>query len=137
MLTGERGHYELAAGHLDTAEGLARAMQAFAGNSQLLPEQVWDAADIPERELLTGVASGSARPLVWAHAEYLKLRRSLEDGRVFDLPPQTFARYVETGLRTTPYAVWRFNNKIRTMKAGKILRVETLAPFMVHWGDDG
>ena len=29
-------------------------MQAFAGNSQLLPEQVWDSADVPERELITG-----------------------------------------------------------------------------------
>src|SRR6185369_277000 len=103
MLTGERGHYELAAGHGDEAERLARTMQAFAGNSHLLPEQVWDGPDIPDRELFTGQATGSARPLVWAHAEFLKLRRSIQDGRVFDQPPQTFARYVTAGKRTTPY----------------------------------
>ena len=45
-------------------------MEGLAGNSQLLPEQVWDGADIPERELFLGQASGSARPLVWAHAEF-------------------------------------------------------------------
>jgi glucoamylase len=134
LLTGERGHYELAAGRMDDAEQLARAMQTFAGNSLLLPEQVWDGPDIPERELLLGQASGSARPLVWAHAEFLKLRRSIADGVVFDQPPQAFARYVTGGLRTTPFAPWRFNNKIRTLRAGRILRVETLAPAVVHWG---
>jgi glucoamylase len=137
LLTGERGHYEVAAGHLDAAEQLARAIQMLAGNSQLLPEQVWDGPDMPERELFLGQASGSARPLVWAHAEYLKLRRSLADGRVFDQPPQTVARYVTAGKRTTPYAVWRFNNKIRTMLAGRILRIETLSPAIVHWSADG
>ncbi len=47
LLTGERAHYELAAGHTDVAEQLARAMEALAGDSGLLPEQVWDSADIP------------------------------------------------------------------------------------------
>jgi glucoamylase len=137
LLTGERGHYEVAAGHLDAADQLARAIQTFAGNSQLVPEQVWDSPDIPERELFIGQPSGSARPLVWAHAEYLKLRRSIAAGRVFDQPPQTIARYVTAGKRTTPYAVWRFNNKIRTMWSGRILRVETLSPAVVHWSVDG
>ena len=50
LLTGERAHYELAAGRADVAEELARAMEALAGESGLLPEQVWDSADIPGRE---------------------------------------------------------------------------------------
>jgi glucoamylase len=33
-------------------------------------------------------------PLVWAHAEYAKLVRSLHDGRVFDMPQQAYERYV-------------------------------------------
>ena len=73
LLTGERAHYELAAGRSDVAEQLARTMEALAGESGLLPEQVWDSADIPGRELLIGHASGSASPLVWAHAEYLEV----------------------------------------------------------------
>jgi glucoamylase len=91
---------------------------------------------MPERELFFGQPSGSAMPLVWAHAEYLKLLRSLRDGRVFDMPPQTVQRYLveKTG---SPFAVWRFNHKCRTMAAGKALRVETLAPAQVHWSADG
>ncbi len=82
LLTGERAHYEMAAGRPHAAEQLAHALEAFAGDSGLLPEQIWDSADIPERELFLGSASGSAMPLVWAHAEHLKLCRSLRDGEV-------------------------------------------------------
>jgi glucoamylase len=57
-------------------------------------EQVWDGADIAERELYVGHPSGSAMPFVWAHDEYLKLCRSLFDGRIFDQPPQTVERYL-------------------------------------------
>jgi glucoamylase len=91
---------------------------------------------MPERELFFGQPSGSAMPLVWAHAEYLKLLRSLCDGRVFDMPPQTVQRYLveKTG---APFATWRFNHKCRTMAAGKTLRVETLAPAQVRWSADG
>ncbi len=101
----------------------------------MLSEQVWDSPDIPERELFFGRPSGSAMPLVWAHAEYVKLRRSLREGRVFDTPPQTIQRYQvkKTG---SPYAIWRFNHKCRTMQAGKTLRVEVLAPATVHWSSD-
>jgi glucoamylase len=74
-------------------------------------------------------------PLVWAHAEYLKLRRSLQDGRLFDLPPQTVQRYL-VKKTISPHVVWRFNHKIRAMPGGKILRVETLAPAVVHWSSD-
>jgi glucoamylase len=100
----------------------------------LLPEQVWDAPDIPERELFHGGATGSARPLVWAHAEYIKLCRSIHDGELFDRPPQTVQRYIVEGRDVCPFAVWRFNNKLRSMPLGKILRVATLAPAIVHWG---
>jgi glucoamylase len=135
LLTGERAHYELAAGRADVAADLARAMEAIAGDAGLLPEQVWDGADIPERELALGQASGSAMPLVWAHAEYLKLCRSLADGRVFDRPPQTVERYLVRHT-TSDRVIWRFNNTLRAMPARSVLRVETLAPAVVHWSVD-
>jgi glucoamylase len=137
LLTGERAHWELAAGHADRAVELADAMRAFAGDSLLLPEQVWDAADIPGRELSCGGATGSARPLVWAHAEYIKLCRSIQEGRVFDRPPQTVERYLGADPPETRLAIWRFNNKIRSMAAGRILRIETRARVVVHAGIDG
>ena len=95
LLTGERAaHYELAAGRRDEAVRLLSAIETFASDSGMIPEQVWDVDDIPERGLYFGRPSGSAMPLGWAHAEYLKLRRSIRDGRVFDMPPHTVARYV-------------------------------------------
>src|SRR5262249_34203324 len=136
LLTGERAHYELAAGRKNVADKLLGDMEAFANESGFIPEQVWDAADIPERELFRGRPSGSAMPLVWAHGEYIKLRRSLQEGRIFDMPPQTVQRYIveKTG---TPYAIWRFNQKRSSMPRGRILRLEVGASALVRWsGDD-
>ena len=136
LLVSERAHYELAAGRRDEAERLRAVMAAQSSSGRLIPEQVWDGTDLSERELLNGRPSGSAMPLVWAHAEYVKLTRSLRDGRVFDLPPQTAQRY-QIEKRDTTFAVWRFNHKCRMISAGKILRLETLAPALVHWGVNG
>jgi glucoamylase len=94
LLAGERAHYELAAGKPEVAVQLLGVMRAQASDGGMLPEQVWDGPDVPERELFNGRPSGSAMPLVWAHAEYAKLVRSLHDGRVFDMPQQAYERYV-------------------------------------------
>jgi len=64
------------------------------------------------------------------------LCRSLRDGEIFDRPPQTVKRYLQD--KTTSRRVtWRFNNKVRAMPPGKVLRLETLAPALVHWSSDG
>ncbi|WP_298982613.1 glucan 1,4-alpha-glucosidase [Caldilinea sp.] len=135
LLTGERAHYELAAGRLDEAQRLLLALESFANEGKLIPEQIWDAPDIPARELFCGRPSGSAMPLVWAHAEYIKLCRSLRDNRVFDTPPQPVARYI-MNRQDTPFAIWRFNHKTRIIPTGKTLRLEVLAPANVHWSTD-
>jgi glucoamylase len=135
LLTGERAHYELAAGNRAAAESLLAALESFASDGHLLPEQVWDADDIPERELFRGRPSGSAMPLVWAHAEHLKLIRSLRDGRVFDMPEQTRQRYVVEGTRSRHWQ-WRPNQKCRGLAAGKILRIDLPAAATVHWSHD-
>jgi glucoamylase len=136
LLAGERAHYELAAGRAPEAAALLGAMCRQRGAGGLLPEQVWDADDIPARGLFAGHPSLSAMPLVWAHAELIKLVRSLHDGRVFDTPPQTVKRYLRARApaRLVP---WRYNHKLREMPAGKMLRIETRAPAMVHWSADG
>ena len=135
LLTGERAHYELAAGRRDEAVRLLRAMETFANEGGMIPEQVWDAPDISEKELFFGRPSGSAMPLVWAHAEYVKLRRSLREGRVFDMPLQSVSRYLQNKT-DSPYAIWRFNQKTRTIPVGKTLRLEVLAPTVVHWSSN-
>lgn len=136
LLAGERAHYELAAGRPQAAELLLQVMEESVDQGRLLPEQVWDARDIPELELFQGKPTGSACPLVWAHSEYIKLRRSLRDGQVFDQPPYPLQRYV-TEKKESNYFAWRFNNKCRGIPAGKTLRIILLSPATVHWSMDG
>ena len=135
LLAGERAHYELAKGNTDEARKLARVIEAQTGPCGLIPEQVWDSQAVPERELANGHPSGSAMPLVWAHAEYIKLLRSIRDGKVFDTPPQPVQRYQKAKVSTV-FSFWGFNHKVRSIPEGKILRVEVLSPAMVHWSVD-
>ncbi|HUL28936.1 MAG TPA: glucan 1,4-alpha-glucosidase, partial [Thermodesulfobacteriota bacterium] len=136
LLSGERAHYELAAGRRGAAEKLLETFRAFSSDGGMIPEQVWDSQDIPKRELFFGKPSGSAMPLVWAHAEYVKLRRSLQEGHVFDMPQQTVERYV-TQKTTSPHAIWSFGDRCRSIPPGKILRLELSSPALVHWSGDG
>ena len=135
LLTGERAHYELACGNRQRALELLHSLESFANEGGLIPEQIWTGEDIPERELYRGCASGSAMPLVWAHAEHIKLLRSLRDGQIFDMPRQTVKRYLAD---KTPakYTLWSFNQKCQILAAGKILRVGLAAPAEVVWTID-
>jgi glucoamylase len=136
LLAGERAHYALAGGHRDEAEALLTVMEnSTAGHSRLLPEQVWDAADIPTLELFRGKPTGSACPLVWAHSEYIKLRRSIRDGKIFDQPPQTYKRYV-LDKHGRQHFGWRMNNKPRTVPRNQTLRLNLLSPALVRWSTD-
>jgi glucoamylase len=135
LLTGERAHFELASGRVEIAKQLLAAMEAFANEGGLISEQVWDSPDLPEQELHFGCPSGSAMPLVWAHAEYLKLQRSLHDGTLFDQPPQTVQRYLKENT-VSPRLVWRYNHKLYSLPPGKILRIELMAPASIHWTAD-
>ncbi|HEX5327790.1 MAG TPA: glucan 1,4-alpha-glucosidase, partial [Acetobacteraceae bacterium] len=123
LLTGERAHYELAAGRRAEAERLLAVLEACASDGGLLPEQVWDGEPIPYRELYPGRPSGSAMPLVWAHAEHLKLLRSLADGAVFDMPPQTVRRYIKDHSKPRCRS-WRPDWRSETVPAGRVLRID-------------
>ena len=135
LLTLERAHYELAGGRSDEARRLLAATEAFASEGGLIPEQIWDSADLPERELLFGRPAGSAMPLMWAHAEYLKLCRSLRDGRVFDMPPRTVQRYL-VEKTDSPRCIWKPSHQVDSIPLGKALRIETCEPALVHWSAD-
>ena len=134
LLAAERAHYELAAGRPDEAGKLLRAVEAFS-NYGLLSEQIWDKDPIPEHGLRPGEHSGSAMPLVWAHAEHVKLVRSLKLGRIYDLPRDSYHRYVEQGTRAT-HLVWRPELPVDRLPAGLTLRVETVSAATVRWTDD-
>ena len=133
VLTGERGHYELAAGR--DVQPFIRAMEGFATSTGLLPEQVWALPDQPKAHMSLGRPTGGAMPLCWAHAEYIKLVRSAADGQVFDLVPQVADRY-RNRPKTPPLEVWKFSRQVRSMPAGRTLRVQAASPFRLHWTCD-
>jgi glucoamylase len=135
LLTGERAHYELAAGRPQEARRLLAALEAAASTGGLLPEQIWDSEDVAARELFLGRPSGSAMPLVWAHAEHIKLLRSLRDNEVFDTPPQTLHRYVKNTPPPAPIA-WRSTLRVDRVAPGRVLRLECLDQARIHWSTD-
>jgi len=136
LLTGERAHYELAAGR--DVSALIATYEKFATSGRMVPEQVWDAPDIPRRSLKRGGPAGSATPLVWAHAEYLKLLRSARDGQVFDRVEPVYRRY---GTSTAPHPrrnieIFTFRRPIRRIEAGETLRILDERRFEVSWSTD-
>ncbi|MEO7358837.1 MAG: glycoside hydrolase family 15 protein [Gemmatimonadaceae bacterium] len=136
LLAGERAHYEIAAGNFDEAARLAAVMRAQAHAGAMLPEQVWNAADIPELELFNGEPTGSAMPLVWAHSEYVKVLRSLKEKRVFDCPVQTLQRYVEQ--QNVPrVCAWTLKEQTLVCVQGRALRLDFDRKAVVHWSSDG
>jgi len=135
LLAGERGHYELAADQREAAGQLLRALECLANVGRMLPEQVWDAADIPDQDLFLGRSTGSATPLAWAHAEYVKLLRSLADGQVFDRIAPVYERYVRQNVRSAP-VICKFNHKVRAVRADQRLRLEVHAPAEIRWSAD-
>jgi glucoamylase len=135
LLTGERAHYEIANGKVEEAIRLCDVMSQFAGVGGLFPEQVWDTDDIPEKRLYKGHSTGSAKPLVWAHAEYITLLRSIRDKKVFAQNEITRERYL--GKRPqAAYAMWAWHQRLEVMPKGKKLRIQVNKPALVHWSMD-
>jgi glucoamylase len=133
LLTGERGHFELDAGR-DARPYLA-TMGRMASAGGMLPEQVWDTDPIPGRDFAPGRPSGSAMPLAWAHAEYVKLARSIALGHAIDRPAAAWRRYRGKAPKAVR-ATWRFTAPRPTMVTGLTLRLELIAAARVHWSAD-
>jgi len=133
LLTGERGHYELAAGRDPLP--FIKAMEGFANEGAMLPEQVWDAEDIPAARMYRGAPTGSAMPLCWAHAEYLTLVRSRKDAVCFDRIPAVYERYAAQKVPSR-VEIWTFAHQPPRMRQGKTLRLLIGAPATVRWSFD-
>ena len=134
LLTGERGHYEIAAGR--DATPFLHAIDQFAQGIGLIPEQIWDGPDIPSRHLCFGGPTNAAVPLLWAHSEYIKLQRSAADAKVFDRIDAAYDRYVAGSLVRNSIEVWKFNRQVATVPAGTLLRIQSDLPFLLHWTSD-
>jgi glucoamylase len=143
LLAGERAHYELAAGN--NVSAYVRSLETMAAPVSLLPEQVWDAAPqgYGDFYFVPGGPTGSSRPLAWAHAEYIKLIRSVSDGAVFDRIDVVANRYLdeEGSPADKPKSpsnleVWNWNRPVSAIPRGKTLRIITIDPARVHWSDN-
>ena len=105
IFTGERGHYELAAasskqgGATDAdiqhvRDVYVRALELFANQGLMIPEQVWDGVGAnPNNRFSPGAGTDCATPLAWSHAEYIKLLRSLRDRQVWERYAPVADRY--------------------------------------------
>ncbi len=128
FLSGERGQYELALynrvhktflkenrnklpRNLTMAERRIRsirvkaqerldAMQKFANEGLMIPEQIWDKKEVPKADsqfspnLQFGEGTGSATPLAWSMAQFIRLAVNLQEGKNLDTPDVVYERYV-------------------------------------------
>jgi len=69
LLTGERGEYDVARGDLRSARKRLDTLAGFANDGLMIPEQVWERS---------GKGTGSATPLAWSMAEFIRLAMKIE-----------------------------------------------------------
>ncbi|MEZ6097756.1 MAG: glycoside hydrolase family 15 protein [Pirellulaceae bacterium] len=134
LLTGERAHYELAAGR--DIKPYLKAIESFANSTGLLPEQIWDMEDVPESRMFFGRPTGSAMPLMWAHAEYIKLLRSVQEGVIFDRIEAVARRYSDRR-QCSELDIWKVNRQLTQMSRSRMLRIQAHAPFRLRYSTDG
>src|SRR5271166_5754109 len=112
------------------------SMEAFADTRGLLTEQLWNGPALANPPLVPGGPTGSAMPLAWAHAEYIKLVRSVSDGRVFDMLDVVSNRYLQPHASST-LEVWNFDRQFLSMPAGRKVRIPLATSFRLRWTRDG
>jgi glucoamylase len=150
LLVGERGHLAVMNG--EDPLSYLQTMWRCSSVGGLPPEQVWDAAPIPDLGLEPGRPSGSAMPLLWAHAEFLKLLVARERRRPVELlhaveeryalahqdahrPPQTCSDSQAREANGTWH--WRDEVPVLELEAGRSLVIEDRVPFALQAGFDG
>ena len=102
LLSGERGEYELANGR-DALSHL-RTMHRSANAGYMIPEQAWDRPEPTSYGHEFGKGTGSAGPLAWAMAQYVRLARGIANGSPVETPRVT-SRATSPGPRLNPPAL--------------------------------
>jgi glucan 1,4-alpha-glucosidase len=96
IFTGERAEYELArgtdAGDL-APDALLRSMAAFGNVGRMLPEQVWDREAPTDYAWRFGAGTGSATPLSWSMAGFVRLAHGIDAGTPVETPRVVADRY--------------------------------------------
>jgi glucoamylase len=133
ILTGERGHYELAAGR--DPMPYIQAIEKFANAGNMITEQLWDEDDLPNGKMKRGQPTGAAMPLCWSHAEYVSLVRSRHDGVCFDRIEPAYQRYVAKPVASR-HEIWLLNHPLRRVAQRKTLRIILAAEATIVWTVD-
>lgn len=97
LLTGERGEYDVARGDLNLARQRLDTLLSFANEGREIPEQVWDRNQSPAPGLQFGRGTGSATPLAWSMAQFIRLAMNIRAGRNLETPAITSERYLLRG----------------------------------------
>jgi glucoamylase len=134
LLTGERGHFDMQLGH-DPLPYLEMMMH-MTGRNGLIPEQVWDGPSLPERELEIGKPTGSAMPLVWVHAEFLKLLYARKQMRPFELLKSVEEHCLGKRAKHGTWH-WRPETPFDLLPADRDLLFDLPTAFVLHMGSDG
>jgi glucoamylase len=139
LLVGERGHLAMQSG--EDPISYLRTMWRCSSVGGMLPEQVWDSAPIAALELAPGRPSGSAMPLLWSHAEFLKLLIAREGRRPIELLQAVEQRYRASGDQYAARAAaawhWRTEVPVLQHETGRALLIEDRSAFALHFGFDG
>jgi glucoamylase len=133
ILTGERGHYELAAGR--DPKPFITTIEDFSNEGGMLTEQVWDGPDLPHARMRRGCPTGAAMPLCWSHAEYVTLVRSRHDGICFHRVDPAYQRYVVNPVRHR-FEIWTLRHPMQRVSHGKILRIILAEEAAITWSTD-
>jgi glucoamylase len=96
LLTGERGEYEIAAGDIESARKRLDTMAGFANDGLMIPEQVWD---LKTGTFRFGAGTGSATPLAWSMAQFIRLAMNIKHGRNLETPSIVATRYARNRAR--------------------------------------
>ena len=96
LLTGERGEYEIAIGDIESARKRLDTMAGLANDGLMIPEQVWDLKTSPNGSFRFGAGTGSATPLAWSMAQFIRLAMNIEKGRNLETPRIVWERYVNS-----------------------------------------
>jgi len=114
LLTGERAEYELLLDPDDREfdpRTLLESMASFANSGRMIAEQVWDREYGTDYNWTLGEGTGSATPLAWSMAQYVRLAHALDAGRPVETPEFVRERYLE--------------RQVHARDRGPALRVET------------
>jgi glucoamylase len=134
LITGERGHLAIQLG--EDVDVYLDALCRMTGRGGMLPEQIWDGEPIPEKRLYPGKPTGSAMPLLWAEAEFVKLATASITGEAVELLDSVRRRYgCERPEPSTWH--WRTDAPFVELPSGKNLLIEAQERFRLQFGFDG